>query len=43
MIFSNNLLAMVRRLIGLYEVGAVGGLLGLGTGNIVARFPKEGK
>ena len=43
MIFSNNLLAMVRRLIGLYEVGSEGGLLGLGIGIIVARFQEEGK
>ena len=43
MILSNNLLTMLRRLIGLYEVGSEGGLLGLGIGIIVARFQEEGK
>ena len=43
MILSNNLLTVVKRLIGLYEAGSEGGLLGLGIGITVARFPVEGK
>ena len=43
MIRSNNLLTMLRRLIGLYEEGSEGGLLGLGIGITVARFQAEGK
>jgi hypothetical protein len=34
---------MLRRLIGLYEVGSEGGLLGLRIGIIVVRFQEEGK
>ena len=37
-ILSNNFPTMLRRLIGLYELGSVGGLLGLGIGIIVAHF-----
>ena len=40
---SNNLLTILRRLIGLYEEGEEGGLLGLGIGITVARFQAEGK
>jgi len=35
---SNNFPTMLRRLIGLYKLGSVGGLLGLRIGMTVARF-----
>jgi hypothetical protein len=43
MILSNNLLTVFRRLIGLYEAGSAGGLLGLRIGITVARFQVAGK
>jgi hypothetical protein len=42
-ILSNNLQTVLRNLIGLYEEGSDGGLLGLGIGIIVARFQAAGK
>jgi hypothetical protein len=43
MILSNNLLIVVKRLIGRYEAGFVGDLLGLGIGITFTRFQVEGK
>jgi hypothetical protein len=43
MILSNKLLIVIKRLIGRYEAGFVGGLLGLGIGITVARLQVEGK
>jgi hypothetical protein len=42
-IHSNNLPTMLRRLIGLYELGSMGGLLGLGIGITLALFQVLGK
>jgi hypothetical protein len=40
---SNNFPTMLRRLIGLYELGSVGGLLGLRMGMTLARSQVLGK
>ena len=43
LMLSNNFPSVLRRLIGLYELGSVPGLLGLGMGTTLALFQLVGK